>query len=635
MKHPRKLLSVCLLCCVAAPLSAQLKVSTQAEKVTLFIDGAQVTRTKQVDIPAGVSTLVFTGLSPYLDDKSMQVTAKGRLTVTAVNRQFNFTDSLAVSQKQQSLQAELKSIEKQQQEQHAAIALLNAERDMVKNNSTLNGKDATPSPAVIREVNQYYADRLKALSTRELTLKAQLDELDRKHDRLNDELKQLTDKREKPMSEVVVGITAPAAGKATFTLSYYVKNAGWFPSYDIRSTGLDNPVSIVYKANLFQNTREQWQDVALSLSSSNPSVGNVAPQLKTYWLDYGLAAPHYKAQLIGNTISGVITDGTREPIIGASISVPGTTVGAISDLEGRYSLTVPDDATDIRYAYIGFKTQTKPIVSNVMNVVMEEDVQALEEVVVVGYGTEKKKGLQPKIRGFSGRVAGVSISTKNDVVFEEEIPAEPLDVEQTQTQTGYEYDIKLPYTISSENKPVVAEIGHYDVAAAYIYQSTPKLDKDAFLTAQLTGWEQLNLLDGEANIYFEDTFIGKSVFNVHTQSDTLSLSLGRDRRISVQRVKEKAYTSRQFIGNNQTQTLAWKITVRNTRQEPVTLTLYDQLPVSRNNSITVTPEELGGGTLNEDNGTVTWLLTLQPGEQRDLSLRYRVKYPKGRSLVIE
>ena len=77
------LLSICA--AAAAPVSGQTKVKTSVEKVTLFIDGAQVTRTKQVDIPAGNSTLVFTGLSPYLDDKSMQVAAKGRFTVTAVN----------------------------------------------------------------------------------------------------------------------------------------------------------------------------------------------------------------------------------------------------------------------------------------------------------------------------------------------------------------------------------------------------------------------------------------------------------------------------------------------------------------------------------------------------------------------
>ena len=99
-----------------APASGQTKVKTSVEKVTLFIDGAQVTRTKQIDLPAGNSTLVFTGLSPYLDDKSMQVAAKGKFTVTAVNRLFNHTDSLERSARQKALEQELARIRLEQQQ---------------------------------------------------------------------------------------------------------------------------------------------------------------------------------------------------------------------------------------------------------------------------------------------------------------------------------------------------------------------------------------------------------------------------------------------------------------------------------------------------------------------------------------
>ena len=152
---------------------------------------------------------------------------------------------------------------------------------------------------------------------------------------------------------------------------------------------------------------------------------------------------------------------------------------------------------------------------------------------------------------------------------------------------------------------------------------------------EVTDWEKLNLLEGEANVYFENTFIGKSIMNVTQQNDTLSFSLGRDKRIMIQRTKENEYTSRKFMGSNQTQSIAWKLSVRNTRPEPINLTLYDQLPVSRNNNITVTAEEISGGSLDEAKGIITWQITLQLGEQRDLALRYKVKYPKGRNLIIE
>ena len=153
--------------------------------------------------------------------------------------------------------------------------------------------------------------------------------------------------------------------------------------------------------------------------------------------------------------------------------------------------------------------------------------------------------------------------------------------------------------------------------------------------AEATGWEKLNLLQGEANVYFENTFVGKSILDPGQTSDTLRFSMGRDRSIRIERTKENDYSSRRAIGSNQTQTVAWKFTVRNTRPEPVVLTLTDQLPVSRNSTIAVSAEELSGGRLDKESGIVAWRLELKPGEQRELHLRYAVKYPKGRSLAIE
>lgn len=623
MKRLKFGLWICLCLCTTT-LVGQNKVKTTAEKVMLFIDGAQVTRTRQVDIPAGTSTLIFTGLSPYMDAQSMQVSAKGKLTVTAVNQQYNYTDSASVSQKQQSLQEELKKTEKQQKEQKAELGLINAEYEILKTNCSVSNKNTATSLATIKEVNQYYSTQLKTLKSKELAINEKIEELTRKQEQLNAELAQLSGKSLTPMSEIAVNVNAPAACKATFTLNYYVKNAGWFPSYDVRSGSLSEPISIVYKANIFQNTKEDWKNVELSLSSSNPTTGSVAPKLATYWLDYGLAAPRYSLNQNGNSVSGVVLDSEREPIIGANVMIPGTTIGTITDVNGKYSITIPNGQNQLQFSFIGYQTQTRDIRGNIMNVVLQEDMQMLEEVVVVGYGTEASAS--------SHRPSTKSI--KKAAAIEEEASM-ALNVEQTQGQMGYEFEIKIPYTIPSDSKPVVAEIGHYEIPASYTYQSTPKIDKDAFLIAQVTDWEKLHLLEGEANVYFENTFIGKSIMNVSQQSDTLSFSLGRDKRIMIQRTKENEYTSRKFIGSSQTQSIAWKLSVRNTRPEPVTLTLYDQLPVSRNNNITVTAEEISGGTLDEAKGIITWQMTLQPGEQRELPLRYKVKYPKGRNLLIE
>ena len=619
---------VLCLCIVTTVSTAQRKVETVAEKVMLFIDGAQVTRTKRVDIPAGNSALLFTGLSPYLDARSMQVSAKGKLTITNVNLQYNFLDSVAVGRKQEQLQQTLKKIEKQQEERKAALAVVKAGQEVLKNNCTIGGKSNALTMATVREATAYFTERMKALTAEELTIGGQLEELSGRHRQVSRELAQVKGKDLKRTGEILVGIHAPAACTVTFTLSYYVKNAGWFPSYDIRSESLTEPLSITYKANIFQHTGEAWKNVALSLSSSSPSTGNVAPRLLPYRLNYGWAAPVYRDEMNGNNVSGIVSDATtHEPLIGATVKIPGTTIGCATDVDGRYSLTMPEGQHRLEFAYIGYTSRTVDVRSNTLHVVLDPDTQSLEEVVVAGHGSPRK------VR--KNTLALRATAPVEEVVAEEEAGSIPIEVEQTRQPTGYEFGIKMPYTVLSDNKPIVAEIGRYELPVSYVYRCTPKIDKDAFLMAQVTDWSKLNLLEGEANIYFEGTFIGKSVLDVNTAGDTLSFSLGRDRQIAVQRTKEHEYTSRKLMGAMQTQTIGWKISVRNNRPQAVDLTLYDQLPVSANSRITVTAEEVSGGKVDGDTGIVTWPLILQPGEQRDLILRYKVKYPKDRRLEVE
>lgn len=626
------LLSICA--AAAAPVSGQTKVKTSVEKVTLFIDGAQVTRTEQVDIPAGNSTLVFTGLSPYLDDKSMQVAAKGRFTVTAVNRLFNHTDSLERSARQQALEQELANIRQQQKKQQAAREVIDAESDLLKVNCSVGNRNAATPLAAIKELNEYYASRMEELKRRTLELEGQLKTLSEREQQVLADLTQLGGRQTAPMSEVEVRIESPAACKGVFTLTYYVRNAGWFPSYDIRSGGLSEPVEISYKANIFQNTREEWKNVDLTLSSSNPTTGSIAPQLKTWWLDYGMAPPRYNPSQTSNTVSGTVFDEQREPLIGASVLVPGTTVGTSTDVQGRYSVTVPNGVSSLQFNYIGYKSQTRAIAGNTMNVVMQEDNAQLDEVVVTGYGSAPSAALTGRVAGVQARNKAATRTVEMEFAdFAEE--SDVMEVGQTQTQLGYEFEIRQPYTIPSDGKSVAAEIGRYRLPAVYTYRSTPKIDKDAFLVAETTDWAKLNLLEGEANVYFENTFVGKSILSPREAGDTLRFSMGRDRGIRIERTKESDYSARRAVGSNQTQTMGWKLTVRNTRTEPVVLMLTDQLPVSRNSSITVTEEELSGGMLDKETGTVTWRLELKPGEQRELKLRYAVKYPKGRSLNIE
>ncbi|MBS1491481.1 MAG: DUF4139 domain-containing protein [Bacteroidetes bacterium] len=239
-----------------------------------------------------------------------------------------------------------------------------------------------------------------------------------------------------------------------------------------------------------------------------------------------------------------------------------------------------------------------------------------------------------------GRVAGVQIQgernykklKESDAESEQPAPVMADYVSTVQTQLNTEFDIALPYSILSSNKPTLVDIRNYELKASYQYSSVPKLDNDAFLLAQATGWEELSLLPGEANIFFEGTFTGKSQIDSHSVKDTLSLSLGRDKRIIVKREKQKEQTARKFIGANQKEMYAWELSVRNTKSEAVKISLEDQIPVSQNNQIEVTALDLANAKYNKDTGKLIWDLLLQPNETKKIVFKYEIKYPKDKQV---
>ena len=213
--------------------------------------------------------------------------------------------------------------------------------------------------------------------------------------------------------------------------------------------------------------------------------------------------------------------------------------------------------------------------------------------------------------------------------------SEMMNVEEQKSLFGYDFEIRQPLTLLSDGKVTVTEVARYQLPAAYQYVGIPRADKEAFLVADATGWQTYNLLEGEANVYFDNSFVGKTILDPNVASDTLHFSLGRDNSIRIQRIKVADKSTRKLLASSQEQDMTWRIIVKNTRNENVSIAIKDQIPVSQNSGINVTTEELSGGSLNKDTGIITWLLNLMPNEQKELIVHYRVKYPKNRRLTVE
>lgn len=152
---------------------------------------------------------------------------------------------------------------------------------------------------------------------------------------------------------------------------------------------------------------------------------------------------------------------------------------------------------------------------------------------------------------------------------------------------NFEYVIDLPYSVETNGKPRIIQVQEYELAATYQYYTAPKLDNDAFLLARVTGWEKYNLLPGESNVFFQDTYVGRSYVNPLTALDTLEVSLGRDKSISLKREMIKDYTSDKFIGTSRKVTKGWEITVRNNKSKEIEIVIEDQFPITTNKDIEI------------------------------------------------
>ncbi len=146
------------------------------------------------------------------------------------------------------------------------------------------------------------------------------------------------------------------------------------------------------------------------------------------------------------------------------------------------------------------------------------------------------------------------------------------------------FDIDLPYTIPSDGQQHLVAIKKYELPATYRYYAVPKIDKDAFLQAEITNWEDLNLLPGQTNIFYEGTYVGQGAIDVRNVKDTMTISLGRDKKIVVKRERDIKLRSVKTIGSNIRETFAYTITVRNARKESINLIVQDQQPVSNDRS---------------------------------------------------
>ena len=199
-----------------------------------------------------------------------------------------------------------------------------------------------------------------------------------------------------------------------------------------------------------------------------------------------------------------------------------------------------------------------------------------------------------------------------------------------ENQLNVSFDIDIPYDILSNGKAHSVALKEIKLPASYRYYAAPRIEKEAFLLAEISDYSKFNLLPGEANIIFEGMYVGKTVINPNQTADTLNLSMGRDKKISIKREKIADKSGTKFLSAYKEQTFTYDITIRNNKKESIELLLKDQYPISTDKEITVELLEKDRAKVNEETGILTWDLKLGANETKKIRISYKVRYPKDK-----
>ena len=594
---------------------SEQSIKSEVSSATIFLNSAQITREKKVELKKGIQLIKFVGLSPFIDKKSIRIKAKN-IEIRAVNFQKNYLSKNKKSTELITLETKFTDLINEIDLENIALLTTQEEIRFFKENRAIKGNQ-TLTVNALKETAQFYGTKMKSLNTKELKIKNKLKKLQIEKSLLAKQVEDLNSKRNFATGEIFIKVSSSSNKVIDFQLIYNVSNVSWYPSYDVRVTDINSPLTIVYKANVKQNSKVDWNNVKLQFSSATPNQSTKAGKITPYFIGYGTRPPNYKNNI--DEISGYVSDNNGN-LPGVSVIVKGTTIGTETNFDGKYSIKIPNSKSTLVFSYLGYKTEERLTNNSTINVTMQENKVSLDEIVVTARGIKREK----KALGYSA----YKKTKEKDANYS--IPTEEII-----NQTSVSFKLIEPYSIRSSNKDYVVSMKTYQTDATYVYYTVPRIEERAFLVASLKNWEQYNLLEGEASIYFEDTFIGTSLIDTRFTKNNLDISLGVDKNITVKRTKSKDFTTKQFIGNKKEETSLWDIAIKNNKRQSIKIIILDQIPISTREEITITLDKTFNGELDKKTGEIKWQKIINSNDIEEFQLKYTARYPKNKKLLLD
>ena len=426
-----QLLIVLLFAITTSVLSKEIELETKVTDASIFIKGAEISRSGSAQLSLGEHDVLITGLSGSLDPKSIKVDALGDFTILSINSTKDYLNKANPSDKLKKLIQSRDRIIDSLTMTASSLELVTKQENALENNNGIKGSQESTLDQ-IKSILAYFESEQKRLALSKNQLSTLKKDLELRQKSISKAIQSHYTLEGRPTFTIALRVNVERSTTAQFKLSYLIEDAGWFPKYDVTVESVSKPMNLTYKAEFFQNSGTDWKNVNLSFTNASPSESATAPNLSPWRLNYGrntnFLNSKFKYSIQQNAISGRVLDERGEPLIGASVLVSGTTVGTITDIYGSYSIELPHGAEFLEISFTGFENIVIPVTQESAEVILNESTALLDEVVVTGYSggsNRHKKQNKPK-------------PAKKEVISS-----------VVQYETRIEYKLDKPYSIES------------------------------------------------------------------------------------------------------------------------------------------------------------------------------------------
>lgn len=652
------------------PVPDGIDLDTKIDRVTVYSDRARVTRKGSVAVKDGRQRILVSGLPHNLDPDSVSAALPGKahgariLSIEvedAFGKRIDKKEAEALLAKNEALAQKVKAVE----DELAALAEEEAylRSFQVRPRPDENGRPSPVSlePGAWQQTLAFVSDGLASTLSRMRAKQQERKDLLNEAQAVKVELGKVASYERTAVKRIALEVQGSRTESVPLEVTYAIAGPAWRPAYDVRVLSSAGKVEVVTHGVVRQATGEDWTNVELTLSTAFPEAGADVPELLAWRLgdedQYQVAAniggvgnmDAGKAEVATAKVSSRAAKGRRAEAPPAAAPAPSIAIASerarapsrvtLEEAEmdgdsGRYDAPAEYGGAAASDDWSGGQGYATP---------MQEPIafaqpQLVPQAPPPPPPPPQIKSIGPGLWALPAGRRFTFVNRENDSFsWSGDILYCPSP---RQSAGGFDYSFKTDRrrTVNSDNKERKVRLASATFPATLLYEVVAPLDKKAYLKADVRNDTRQPFLAGEAFVFLDEDFVGRSFFSTVAPTAPLELSLGVDEDIKVDRRVEQTAETTGLIGKKDRTVFTVAISVKSFKRRAVEVLLRDQVPVTwQKDDISIEklglkPDPLEEKTENSQ-GLYSWRLQLPAGGKDEVKIKYAVEHPRDFDLI--